>query len=398
MFMEEDMVDFLDTHLSTDNLKKQSVQAHHEDFAGLFNEDSYESKLFSALDKNDVATAKKILHEVKDEILKKPVGSVERKQLEATLHTLYKKFKHYIETVSLVNKFEEDLEAVEHPNATRQSQPPQTEPSQETTDSEDDSLDVYLLDLQHAIAVNDLSEAKTAYERAKDEFARLSTNQKKKYHKKLLSAHKSIQDLLSKNSQEKSEAEQTKPEQTRLEEPNQDSQDSATSYNAVSNNSDSHFTENPSDQKQTTEQSKHALDEQLTKIQDAIHNQDFAFAKRLYEEAKDAFARLSTNQKKQYHKRLLSLRDEIAESLPKQSPMARVEENLQQAMHEGDLHEAMLHYEELRSLIRELPENERSQHTQRAKKYYSWIMTAWNSWQSGHPVLDQKEKRLSGQP
>lgn len=368
MFIEEDMVDFLDAHLSTDNLKKQSVQAHHEDFAGLFSEGGYEAKLFSALDKNDVATAKKILHEVKNEILKKPVGSVERKQLEATLHTLYKKFKHYIETVSLVNKFEEDLDAVEHPESSQNNSQElsQEQTQQELEEREDGSLDVYLLDIQHAIAVKDLQEAKQSYERAKEEFAKLSTSQKKQYHKKLLSAHEAIQNLLS-----------------------QKSESQADSHQEVSDDADE-----VSDD--TAQSSQENLDEQLSDIQDAIQKKDFAAAKSLYQQAKDEFSKLSTQQKKQYHKKLLSLRDEILNSL--QPPMVSVEENLKQAMAEGDLHEAMVHYEELRSLIRELPEKERSEHTQRAKNYYSWIMTAWNSWQSGHPALDEKEKRLSGRP
>lgn len=377
MFMEEDMVDFLDSSLSTDNLKKQSAQARHEDYAGLFNEDSHEAKLFSALDNNDVAAAKKILHQVKNEILEKPVGSVERKRLEATLHTLYKKFKHYIETVSLVNKFEEDLEGVEHPGRKETSfQPSLAEDGQETGHpaEEDESLDVYLLDLQHAIAIKDLSESRKAYERAKEEFARLSTDQKRKYHRKLLSAHESIQELLSQSSAK---------EDSQITQESAETRTSFVSSASESTQSDS-------------------LDDTLQKIQNLLQESDFINARKMYDEAKEEFEKLPAQEKRAYHERLLSLREIIVRSFSQSSPisssMHEVEERLKQAMGEGDLHEAMIHYEELRSLIGGLPEDERSEHTQRAKKYYSWILSAWNSWQSGHPALDQKEKRLSGQP
>jgi hypothetical protein len=95
-FLEKDMVGFLDARLSVDYLKDQSTQARLEEATTLFGKD-YEKLLLEALGRHDLATAKGVLHDVRNEFMTHPIGSPERRQLQALLHELYAKFKQHLQ-------------------------------------------------------------------------------------------------------------------------------------------------------------------------------------------------------------------------------------------------------------------------------------------------------------
>ncbi|MBR9703230.1 hypothetical protein GOV10_04280 [Candidatus Woesearchaeota archaeon] len=116
-YLEEDMSEFLDTRLSKDRLADRMQGAgsvRSEETAALILGD-YEAELFHALKQQDVSRAKQVLHEVKDAFDAYPIGSNERKQLHTLLHSLYSKFRQFLEDENAFNKFEDAIGKVASP-------------------------------------------------------------------------------------------------------------------------------------------------------------------------------------------------------------------------------------------------------------------------------------------
>lgn len=355
------MVAFLDARLSVDFLKEQSTRPREEDRAGLFDKD-YEKLLFAALEEHNIPKAKKVLHDVKDEFSARPPGSPERRQLEALLHALYKKFKSYLEEQTTLSKMEHAIDAVNSPDIAQRHLAKET--------------DGFMLG--KAETTSPLrGTTETASLRTAD--APLTTGPKPSSEPTSEPASKPLSEPVSEPA-----AEPTNP----APEANPDYQDFLAT---------THF------------------------LDDALADNDLAAARDHYKQTQILFKKIPLSLQKQHHQQLLAYRQRTIDLMRTAAPNKKspepvtsrtpgpqgrastTEERLVAAMKANDLHEAMLQYEELRDAILALPQQERDAHTPRMRKYHEWILSAWNKWRTNHQtntptVLEQHERRLSGKP
>lgn len=307
--LEEDMIAFLDTRLSVDFLREQSTQPiRAEDTAGLFGKD-YEKLLFTALQDHNIAKAKKLLHELKDEFSTLPEGSPERKQLHALLHVLYNKFKKYIEGENTLNKMERAIDTIDSPDIARKQ------------------------------LVGDLDAF--AYGRAE-------------------------------TTEESVDAAPTKK---------------VTGEEEIFNPTESDLIA-----------TIHFLDE-------ALAQKEIEQSRKYYQQAQVLFSKLSQTQQQRHYDHMLHYHRAISGLInhTTEPSVTQTEQDLVAAMKAGDLHEAMLHYEELREEAMNLSPAERKEHIPRMQQYHKWILSAWNQWQVDHQTaqpsaLEEHERRLSGRP
>jgi hypothetical protein len=91
-FIEQDVLIFLDDHIDIPR-PERSAQA----MSTLYLTRDYEKELTAALSRDEVTTAKQILHDLKDQFDACPSGIPDKEQLKLLLTTLYEKFKDYLD-------------------------------------------------------------------------------------------------------------------------------------------------------------------------------------------------------------------------------------------------------------------------------------------------------------
>lgn len=315
VYLEEDMLSFLDARLSVDFLKEQSTKPREENMTSLFGKD-YEKLLFAALQDHNVVEAKRVLHEVKDEFNRKAPDSLERKQLKALLHVLYQKFKSYIESENTIKKLERAIDNVDSPDVARKH-------------LEGDFAEQY----------------------------------GKATSKKTLP---------------------TTPEVPQTPAPNA-----------------------PKTTPQLEEPVVQGLSDVMTLLETALQQKDVKTASGYYHRVQQLFAQLPPSEQKKQYDRILQYHSSISalihETTVKTPTITQTEKDLLSAMDAQDLHEAMLHYEELREQVLALSKEEQAAYVPRLKEYHQWILSAWNRYQANHQktqpsALDAHERRLSGKP
>lgn len=267
-YLEQDIDDFLDNQLSEINVSKDLKMVVRDDqaAAAMITKD-YEKELFNALKSGDVVKAKQVLHDVKDEFYEYPDGSPERKQLKILLHSLYDKFKEYMEEEATLNQLEEGIDSMfqkktvgsqsanfesqkviqtaktsvvpskpitnkplpkslskpvqqvvqkENPepivkpiikqSAASTKVPTLSEADQKEFSRElnnflqNKSFQEIIDELEFVLAKKAIFESKRAYANAKLEFMKLSVEEKKLYHNKLLDIHKRLLHLIKSDS------------------------------------------------------------------------------------------------------------------------------------------------------------------------------------------------------
>lgn len=333
-YLEQDMITFLETRLSVDYLKEQSASAAYrpDESTAMFLQD-YETELFDALHKHDITRAKEVLHKVKDTFATYPLGSPERKQLQALLHSLYEKFKQYLEDESAFSKIEDALDHVDEPQvASERMSSPAKMPQVAAANS---SVSEFLETLEHlddALAQANIGAAHKHYRTAKELYKKLPKEHQQKHREKMLDHHKKIASLM-----------------------------------------------------------KPAL--QPKKTQSIPQNNIPAPVPKSAEPKTDS----------QNDAKLAQPLEEKTPSQPTIPPsIVRIEKDMVAAMREGQLHEAMLHYEELRAESLRLPADGQHVMFARLQKYHVWLMEAWKRWkqktQMQGSLLDAHEKKLTGRP
>ena len=448
-YLQEDMKQFLDNRLSVDYLKQQSTSTRIEDSAG-FSRD-FEEELFTALQKHDVYQAKKILHDVRDLFATYPVGSSERRQLEAILKSLYEKFREYIETESTLNKLEEGIMHADDPNffdkeqnASQNSSIPLPEqqtkqqeirtnvntalpaqkketnasfqqqeqkiirasqekeareetleqPKKHLTKEELDhyeDLETKLMAMMTRIKTalkNNSQETKILYSQAKKLYAQLPANKKRIYQEELLQCYQKIISL-----------------------PNTKQKTVQKSFQQGNEDLDVHK----------------EFEKTINTLQEAAKEENISQIKEQYKILKDQYAQLSKEEQKKHQQTILILHKQITNLFEKHLPskekkpfseeknkslttdssasisrekqtLYTKEKQLRSAIQEGDLHQAMTYYEDLREIIHNLPSNQQQDHIGRAHTYYDWLMKAWKQYHATHPTIERHEKRLTGKP
>jgi len=114
-FLEEDILLFLDRKLIEEGpaSERNAPAMRDDEVAAVFLSRDYERELFDALRAHDLSRAKRILHGVKDDFASYPEDSLERRQLKVLLHSLYEKFKEFLDEESTIDHLERAIDESE---------------------------------------------------------------------------------------------------------------------------------------------------------------------------------------------------------------------------------------------------------------------------------------------
>lgn len=354
-YLEEDMSDFLDERLSKDRLADRmqgSGSVRSEETAALILGD-YEAELFHALKQQDVSRAKQVLHEVKDAFDAYPIGSNERKQLQSLLHSLYSKFRQFLEDENAFNKFEDAIEKVASP-----------EEAAKTMDSPRKAPPVLINEPRSPEQLDSITE--------QDE------------ERSLTAAASSVADALAKQGISESQAH--------------------------------------ADMEGAAQDFLH----HLRALEEALEAEDLKQAHHHYTHAKKIYEHLPEEHKRKHRETLIAHHQKITAlmqgvsvasstiSSGDTSGLERYEIEINDALANKQVHEAMKLYETLRSEVAHISKNERGNWATHLHDLYAKIMSAWeeqkNSRQEkkvvhdpdfsekGSELLEHHEKQLTGKP
>lgn len=91
-FLERDIARYLDELLQEEDRKPPGVTGE-----GAFLTRDYEEEFLAALDRGNVAEAKRVLHDLKGKFDEHPAGTPEKRQLKLLLTDLYERFKDHLD-------------------------------------------------------------------------------------------------------------------------------------------------------------------------------------------------------------------------------------------------------------------------------------------------------------
>jgi hypothetical protein len=177
-FIEQDILIFLDDRVDSEKAPERNIPIA----STLYLTRDYEKELNQAIAQNQPATAKDVLHALKEQFDAAPQGSPEKEQLKALLTSLYEKFKDFldqqhipVELAAMNTKSAEPDEPPLPPGKTLReavNETPITKPLPVTTTktiTESPGLAQALRRIDEALGKGEIAAAVTAYKNARQE-------------------------------------------------------------------------------------------------------------------------------------------------------------------------------------------------------------------------------------